>query len=348
LFTLLRSKHVLQTAELDLLLGKDLKVLVDGGHREEDTRARPNGSHEVGKHGERANAETSERGGNGDVAVELLLEGGLTVTPDDELLLLELPGHIIHRGAGELDPHPGEEGAGAEDEDNVEDGVKGINEGLSEGAGGGQVVSQASDGVLVAGVGVVLPDAEELDEEVVGEAGVEHLGDHEDVGSEGGLENDGHVGGVEELDGVGTLNTAIALGLDWNVHPEALEVDDDPEDDDGSQEVGDIGEALTVEGLTEGADLVAPGGEEVEEGDDGSLELSATTGVNCRGAEGLPHDGLADVGGDEEGDSRSESVALAHDLVDEGDNDAGNEELFVFLLLFLKEKKKKKKREKKE
>ncbi len=39
---------------------------------------------------------------------------------------------------------------------------------------------------------------------------------------QGGLQDDGHVGGVEELDGVGALLPAVALRLDGEVHTPAL------------------------------------------------------------------------------------------------------------------------------
>jgi len=53
----------------------------------------------------------------------------------------------------------------------------------------------------------------------------------------------------------------------------------------------------------------------VEEGYDGSLELGSASGVNGRGRKGLPDNSLADVGGDEEGNSRSQSVTLLKELI---------------------------------
>jgi len=47
-----------------------------------------------------------------------------------------------------------------------------------------------------------LPDTEELDEKVVRETAVQHLADQENVGRQSRLQHDGHVGGVEEADGV--------------------------------------------------------------------------------------------------------------------------------------------------
>lgn len=65
----------------------------------------------------------------------------------------------------------------------------------------------------------------------------------------------------------------------------------------------------------------------MEEGDDGTLELGAAAGVDGGRGEGLPHDGLADVGGDEQRDAAAEAVALLQKLVEQDDNHAGDDEL---------------------
>ena len=49
--------------------------------------------------------------------------------------------------------------------------------------------------------------------------------------------------------------------------------------------------------------------------------------VDSGGAEGLPDDCLANVGGDEEGDTRAEAIALLKQLVQQQDNQTCNEEL---------------------
>jgi hypothetical protein len=58
----------------------------------------------------------------------------------------------------------------------------------------------------------------------------------------------------------------------------------------------------------------------VEEGDECTLELGSTAGVDRGGGEGLPNYGLADVGGNEEGNARTETVPLLEELVEEHDN----------------------------
>lgn len=80
---------------------------------------------------------------------------------------------------------------------------------------------------------------------------------------------------------------------------ETLKVDDSAEDDYGSDQVHDVGQVLAVECLAESNRLVWPGEEEVHKSDDGALELGATAGVDGGGGKGLPHDGFANVGGDE-------------------------------------------------
>jgi hypothetical protein len=74
-----------------------------------------------------------------------------------------------------------------------------------------------------------LPDAEETDEKVVGEAVAEHLRDDKHVAGEGPLQHDGHVGGVEELDAVTPALPPEAVALDGDLDVESLEVDDDGE-----------------------------------------------------------------------------------------------------------------------
>ena len=80
-----------------------------------------------------------------------------------------------------------------------------------------------------------------------------------------------------------------------------LEVYDHTKDDDGGEQVGQVRQVLAVEGLAEGANLVLAGGQKVEESNDGALELCAAAGVDGRRGEGLPDDGLANVGGNEQG-----------------------------------------------
>lgn len=91
----------------------------------------------------------------------------------------------------------------------------------------------------------------------------------------------------------------MAGRLDGDLNTESLQVDDCAEDDDGGQQVHDIGEILAVKSFAECNGLVWPGEKEMNESDDCTLEFGTTTGVDGGWRESFPHDGLADVGGNE-------------------------------------------------
>lgn len=58
------------------------------------------------------------------------------------------------------------------------------------------------------------------------------------------------------------------------VLPAHLEVYDHSEHKDGGDEVHEVGQVLSVEGLSQGTHLVCAGGQEMEESNDGPLKLS--------------------------------------------------------------------------
>jgi hypothetical protein len=93
------------------------------------------------------------------------------------------------------------------------------------------------------------------------------------------------------------------------------------------QQVHYVGQALAVKRLFERARLVVVGEEHVEEGNDGALEFRPAARVDRVGREGLPDDGLADVGRDKERDARAEAVAFGEELVEEHDDERGGHEL---------------------
>jgi hypothetical protein len=172
-----------------------------------------------------------------------------------------------------------------------------------------------------------LPNTEQPDENVVGETAEEHLREDEDVGGQGGLQHDRHVGGIEELDGVGSALSTELVGLDRDLDTEALEVDDGGEDDGGGDEVHDVGEATTPESLTKSATFVVPGEEEVEEGNESTLKFWSTPGIDGGWRERFPDDRLADVSSDEERDTRTETVTLLEKFIEENDDKSGDDEL---------------------
>jgi len=60
----------------------------------------------------------------------------------------------------------------------------------------------------------ITPHTEKVHEEVTSELDTEHLGDHVEIGHESRLENDGDVGGVEQLDGVAAVLSSVPGALD--------------------------------------------------------------------------------------------------------------------------------------
>ncbi len=77
-----------------------------------------------------------------------------------------------------------------------------------------------------------------------------------------------------------------------------------------------------------GTHLVVAGGDEVEQGNDGSLELGSVSSVDGGWAESAPDDVLAHVGGNEEGYSGgTNAVALGEDLVEEEHHHSRHEQL---------------------
>lgn len=149
----------------------------------------------------------------------------------------------------------------------------------------------------------------------------------EDVRGQSALEHNGHVGSVEQLDGVRTSLSSHLGRLDRNLDSESLQVNDDGKDGNGREEVHDVGKSFSVESLLERSRLVVPSEKEVEEGNDGSLELGSSTSVDGVGREGFPDDVFANVGSNEKGDTRPETVALGEELIEEDDDERGGDEL---------------------
>lgn len=122
------------------------------------------------------------------------------------------------------------------------------------------------------------------------------------------MEHNGDVRGVEQFDGVRSLLSSLLGILHGEIHTETLEVDNNDENEDCSEEVGNVREVLPVECLLESTDLVVTGEQEVEKGDDGSLKLSSTASVDGGGAESFPNNVLTNVGGNEQRNTRSKTV----------------------------------------
>ena len=249
------------------------------------------------------------------------------MTRHHHLLILQLLGNVAWARARDFNPSLREKSTCGEHKGDVDGGVDRIENGFLDGVRRRHVVGHSRGSAKLRRILQRLPDTKEFDEDILGEPGGQHLGNDEDIGGKGGLEHDGHVRGVEKLDGESATLTTEARALDRDFNAEALEVDDDGKDNDSRDEVHDVGKTITPESLAEGAALIVPGEEEVEKSDNGAFELGAATNVDGGGGEGLPHDGLANVGSDEQVDAGAQAVALLEELIEKDDNEGGDYEL---------------------
>ena len=148
-----------------------------------------------------------------------------------------------------------------------------------------------------------MPLSKKTDKHVGGCTVVEKLRDKVKIGDKSRLKDDGHVGSVKELDGVVSLLSAVLLVLDGKIDAPSLKVNDNDKDEDGGEEIGQVGKILSVESFLESADLVVAGNEQVEESNNGSLKLGTTARVDGGGAKGLPDNVFANVGSNKERDT---------------------------------------------
>ncbi len=106
-----------------------------------------------------------------------------------------------------------------------------------------------------------------------------------------------------------------------------LEVNNHKEHKNSGEQVIDVGELRTVEGLLESRNFVGLGNQHVEKSDNGSLVFHSGFGSWGDWAESFPDNGLADVCGDEEGNSWADSVSLLEHFIKHHDDDAGEGQL---------------------
>mmetsp|Transcript_25675 Transcript_25675/g.53602 ORF Transcript_25675/g.53602 Transcript_25675/m.53602 type:complete len:208 (-) Transcript_25675:983-1606(-) len=184
-----------------ILPHKRLVQVINDRHRQQYPCPRPNRSHVIRHHRQKPYANTAQRRRDGDVTSQNPRRGRIPMTLHHHLILPHLTRHIPHRRPANLRPSPSEDGAGGERKHQVKQRVERIVKHIRQCRGGRNVVRQSSHGNRVrhrggAGGGDG-PLPEEFDEGRVRLLVVQHLGDEVDVGDEGGLEDDGHVGGVE-------------------------------------------------------------------------------------------------------------------------------------------------------
>jgi hypothetical protein len=130
-FGVLAHDHTLEAGHI-ALLGGNLKVSVDDGDGQKNTGTAAQCAEKIATNGQSTNAGTTESGGRGDDALELLVHGLLAVTGHDETLLLELLSDIARRGAGDLDPGLREDSASDEHVYDEDGGLERVGESLGD------------------------------------------------------------------------------------------------------------------------------------------------------------------------------------------------------------------------
>ena len=94
-------KEILESQESEFLLlsFENLKVLEDGGDREQNSGSRADGSDEVCEDSESSDAETSQESGGGDVSVEHVNERGVAIALHGQSVVSQLLRHIPRGGS---------------------------------------------------------------------------------------------------------------------------------------------------------------------------------------------------------------------------------------------------------
>merc|ERR1719498_2325923 len=104
----------------------DLKVLIDDGDSQEDTSAATNGSKKISDDCKHSDTHPTKSCSSGNVHVEGVQKRSVSVSLEHHLLVSQLFRHVPRGGARHLNPGFGEEGAGNEDEEHVEESMERI------------------------------------------------------------------------------------------------------------------------------------------------------------------------------------------------------------------------------
>jgi hypothetical protein len=174
---------------------------------------------------------------------------------------------------------------------------------------------------------VILPFSKERNDEVSSELSSKNLSEEVNVRHESSLQNNWNVGSVEQLDWVWLSESSHFLAAQRELNSESLEIDDDQSDNHGREQVAKVWGILSINSLLKSVKLVWLGQQEVEESDDASFEFGSLISSNGDWGEAFPEDTLADIGGNEEGDTRSETVSLLEELIKHKHHESSQEKL---------------------
>lgn len=119
------------------------------------------------------------------------------------------------------------------------------------------------------------------------------------------LQDDADGGSEEELDVNGMDIAWVFLADELDVGRQVLQVNQHQEDEECPEELGEIEAVLTGECLHNRLPHRVFGEQEVDQRDEGSLELHSELRGHRYWAEGEPENGLGGVGHNEQGNSRA-------------------------------------------
>lgn len=169
---------------------------------------------------------------------------------------------------------------------------------------------------------VLLPGADELDECGLVEAFVQDLRDLVKLGDDHGLQDDADGGGEEELYVDHVHVTRVLLADELDVGRQVLQVHQHQEHEECPEQLRQVEAVLASEGLHDRLPYRVLCEQEVDQRDEGALELHPELRGHRHWAEGEPEDRLGGVGDDEQGNSRAESISFAEEIVKQDDDDS--------------------------
>jgi len=82
---------------------------------------------------------------------------------------------------------------------------------------------------------IILPLSEKWNNEVTSELSSQDLGEEVNIGNESSLQNNWNVRSVEQLNWIWLSETSHLSGTKTKLNTESLEVNDDKDDDDGTE-----------------------------------------------------------------------------------------------------------------
>ncbi|KAH3674109.1 hypothetical protein OGATHE_002089 [Ogataea polymorpha] len=158
-------------------------------------------------------------------------------------------------------------------------------------------------------------------------AACKHLGNDEDVGGQSALQHDWHVRGVEQSDWVQAVRASLSCGFDRKLDLERLQVNHGKEDQDSDNHLEHVSGVVSVEGLDQRSSLGLLSEKKMDKSQNGTFKFCSTSPVDGGWSETSPENLFADIGGHEQRNSRTETVAFLQQLVQKNNHHGSKHKL---------------------